>query len=327
MDTKTPAFLSRLKKWLDSIYIPFLGISLWRMFAVYGHGIFQSQIGKQAAAISWSFFLSLFPFVLFLLSLLPYLPHYEKLQFYFFEILMPNILPGRILGDVTSYIQNDIMPNMKTVSNFSILLALFFGTNGAFALISGFNDKVDLKVGFIKQYILAFVLTLFFSVVIVASIFGIYYSEIVTKLFTPHYDISWVIENLTALIGFVSFPLFYLLLLSLFYWLGCMKITAWKQAIPGSFFTTALFILLTYGFAIYLKNFARYNVLYGSIGSIIIAMIWVNINIVLILLGNELNLAIKRIRVEKMINDEIKKDFKEIRAQVFQSKSTSERLC
>ena len=65
-------------------------------------------------------------------------------------------------------------------------------------------------------------------------------------------------------------------------------------------------MLLTYFFAIYVKDFARYNVLYGSIGSIILVMVWVNINIILILLGNELNIAIKKVRVDKMIGDEMK---------------------
>ena len=64
-------------------------------------------------------------------------------------------------------------------------------------------------------------------------------------------------------------------------------------------------MLLTYFFAIYVKDFSKYNVLYGSIGSIILVMVWVNVNIILILLGNELNIAIKKVRVEKMISDEM----------------------
>ena len=64
-------------------------------------------------------------------------------------------------------------------------------------------------------------------------------------------------------------------------------------------------MLLTYFFAIYVTNFARYNVLYGSIGTIILVMVWVNVNIILILLGNELNIAIKKVRVEKMIAEEM----------------------
>lgn len=306
MGIKTPKFFLKIKNFLDGIHIPFLGISLWKMFEIYGHGIFKIQLGKQAASISWAFFLSLFPFILFLLSLLPYLPHYENLQFYIFEVLMHNVFPAHMQKDVSSYIQNSIIPNMKGISNWTLVLALVFATNGTQSLINGFNVNIDLKRGAFKEYLIALFITLAFAMLIICTLFGVYYSEVVLKLFTPNYNISWFVDNLSKIIGFISFPLLYFGLLSLFYWVGCLKITAWKQSIPGAIFTTILFVVLTYFFAIYVKNFAQYNVLYGSIGSIILLMVWVNINIILILLGNELNIAIKKVRVEKMIADEMK---------------------
>ena len=305
MGIKTPKFLLDIRRLLSRIHIPFLGISLWEMFKIYGQGIFRMQIGRMAASISWSFFLSLFPFLLFLLSLLPYLPHYDKLQFYVFEVLMSNIMPSHIQGDVTSYIRDYIIPNTGGLNKLTIVFALIFATNGTHSLINGFNLNTDLQRGTIKEYLVAFAITLSFIVLIVLSLLGIYYSEIVLKLFTPEYNISWFVNNLSKIIGYISFPLFYFLLLSLLYWVGCLKITSWKQAIPGALLSTALFMLLTYLFAIYVSNFARYNVLYGSIGTILLVMVWVNINIILVLLGNELNIAIKTVRVEKMIADEV----------------------
>lgn len=306
MAFKTPRFILKIHEFLDEIHIPFLGISLWKMFEIYGQGVFKMQIGRMAASISWSFFLSLFPFILFLLSLLPYLPHYDKLQFYIFEVLMSNVFPSHIQKDVTNYIQKFIIPNMKNISNLTIVFALVFATNGTHSLINGFNLNTDLKRGVVKEYLVAFAITVCFIILIVASLLGVYYSEVVLKLFTPQMNISWFVDNMTKIISFFSFPIFYFILLSLFYWVGCLKITTWKQAIPGAVFTTVLFMLLTYFFAIYVKDFARYNVLYGSIGSIILVMVWVNVNIILILLGNELNIAIKKVRVEKMIADEMK---------------------
>jgi membrane protein len=306
MGIKTPQFLCKIKEFLDSIHIPFLGISLWKMFEIYGQGIFKMQIGRIAASISWSFFLSLFPFLLFLLSLLPYLPHYDKLQFYIFEVLMHNIFPSHIQSDVTGYIKDFIIPNMKNISNLTIVFAMFFAVNGTHSLINGFNINTNLKRGAVKEYLVAFVITIAFIVLIITSLLGVYYSEVVLKLFTPQINISWFVDNMSKIIGFISFPIFYFILLALFYWVGCLKITTFKQAVPGAILTTVLFVLLTYFFAIYVKDFARYNVLYGSIGSIILVMVWVNINIILILLGNELNIAIKKVRVDKMIGDEMK---------------------
>ncbi|OJV47801.1 MAG: hypothetical protein BGO40_05810 [Chryseobacterium sp. 39-10] len=275
------------------------------MFEIYGQGVFKMQIGRSAASISWSFFLSLFPFILFLLSLLPYLPHYDKLQFYIFEVLMPNVFPAHIQKDVSNYITNFIIPNMKNISNLTIVFAMIFATNGTHSLINGFNINTNLQRGAVKEYMVAFFITMAFVLLIIASLLGVYYSEVVLKLFTPQINISWLVDNMSRLIGFVSFPLFYFILLTLFYWVGCLKITSFKQAVPGAIFTTILFVLLTYFFAIYVRDFARYNLLYGSIGSFILVMVWVNINIILILLGNELNIAIKKVRVEKMMADEI----------------------
>ncbi|MFB9119807.1 YihY/virulence factor BrkB family protein [Bergeyella porcorum] len=311
MAVKLPKFILKIQRrifeFLDGIHIPFLGISLYKMFEIYIEGIFKDKIGRKAAAISWNFVFSLFPFILFILSVLPFLPHYEKLQSYIFDVLIHNAFPGRIESDVIFYIQEHIIPNTSSIGNITIILALVFATNGTFALIDGFNENSDVKHNDVKEFIVAFFITIGFISVILLSIFGIYYSEVVLKLFTPSYDISWFVKNLSKIIGFISFPLFYFILLSLFYWLGTVKLTRFRQAIPGATFTTVLFVITTYFFAIYARDFARYNVLYGSIGTMILLMVWVNVNVYLLLFGNELNLAIRRVRLEKLLAEQKRK--------------------
>lgn len=305
MAKKIQRFFSRIQNFFDGIHIPVLGISLWKMLSIYLDAIFKNPLGRQAASISWSFFLSLFPMILFFLSVLPFMPHYDKLQFYIFEVLMPKVFPSHMQSDVTGYIQSSLIPNMKSISNFTILLSFIFATNGCFSLINGFNRNTEVQRTFVKEYLLAMLITICFLSFVCLSIFGIYYSEVVLKLFTPAYDISWFTKNLTKIIGFISFPLFYFILLTLFYWIGCIKITRLREAFPGAVLTTVLFIILTYFFAIYVANIARYNVLYGSIGSIILVMVWVNVNVFLVLMGNELNLAIKKVKLEKLIREEM----------------------
>ena len=305
MAKKIQRFFSRIQNFFDGIHIPVLGISLCKMLSIYLDAIFKNPLGRQAASISWSFFLSLFPMILFFLSVLPFMPHYDKLQFYIFEVLMPKVFPSHMQSDVTGYIQSSLIPNMKSISNFTILLSFIFATNGCFSLINGFNRNTELQRTFVKEYLLAMLITICFLSFVCLSIFGIYYSEVVLKLFTPAYDISWFTKNLTKIIGFISFPLFYFILLTLFYWIGCIKITRLREAFPGAVLTTVLFVILTYFFAIYVANIARYNVLYGSIGSIILVMVWVNVNVFLVLMGNELNLAIKKVKLEKLIREEM----------------------
>ncbi|PKF73453.1 YihY/virulence factor BrkB family protein [Chryseobacterium sp. PMSZPI] len=316
MSVKVPKFILKIQEFFDSIHIPVLGISLWQMFQIYISGIFKGKIGRKAAAISWSFTMSLFPFILFLLSVLPYMPHYAKLQFYIFEVLMHNVFPSNMEGDIRGYIEANIVPNMKGISNLTIVLALLFATNGTFSLINGFNENSDEKLSDVKEFILSFFITIGFITIVFLALFGVYYAEVVIKPFTPSYDISWLVNNLSRIIGFVSFPLFYFILLTLFYWLGTVKITRFRQAVPGAVLTTILFVLTTYIFAIYVKDIARYNVLYGSIGSMILLMVWVNINVYLLLFGNELNMAIRKLRIEKLLSDEIQKETLQYHGQV-----------
>lgn len=316
MNIKVPRFILKIQEFFDGIHIPVLGISLWQMFQIYISGIFKGNIGRKAAAISWSFTISLFPFLLFLLSVLPYMPHYDKLQFYIFEVLMHNVFPSNMEGDVRGYIETNIIPNMKGISNLTIILALVFATNGTFSLINGFNENSDEKLTDVKEFILSFFITIGFITIVFLALFGVYYVEVVMKLFTPAYDISWLVNNLSKIIGFVSFPLFYFILLTLFYWLGTVKIARFRQAVPGAILTTVLFVLTTFIFAIYVKDIARYNVLYGSIGSMILLMVWVNVNVYLLLFGNELNMALRKLRIEKLLSDEIKREALHYHSQV-----------
>ncbi len=308
MGIKLPKFILKIQEFFDNIHIPVLGISLWQMFEIYIRGIFKGRLGRKAAAISWSFTISLFPFILFLLSVLPYMPHYDKLQFYIFEVLIHNVFPAKMENDVRGYIEGNIVPNMKGISNLTIILALVFATNGTFSLINGFNENTDEKMSDVKEFILSFFITIGFITIVFLALFGVYYSEVVLKLFTPVYDISWLVNNLSKIIGFVSFPVFYFILLTLFYWLGTVRIARFRQAIPGAILTTVLFVVTTYFFALYVKNIARYNVLYGSIGSMILLMVWVNVNVWLLLFGNELNMALRKLRIEKLLSDELKRE-------------------
>ncbi|RKS97893.1 YihY/virulence factor BrkB family protein [Chryseobacterium defluvii] len=316
MGIKVPKFILKIQDFFDDIHIPVLGISLWQMFQIYISGIFKGQIGRKAAAISWSFTISLFPFLLFLLSVLPYMPHYDKLQFYIFEVLIHNVFPSNMETDVRDYIEKSIVPNMRGISNLTIILALVFATNGTFSLINGFNENTDEKLSDVKEFILSFFITIGFISIVFLALFGVYYVEVVMKLFTPAYDISWLVNNLSKIIGFVSFPVFYFILLALFYWLGTVRITRFRQAVPGAILTTILFVLTTYIFAIYVKDIARYNVLYGSIGSMILLMVWVNVNVYLLLFGSELNMAIRKLRIEKLLSDELKKEASHFHGEV-----------
>src|SRR5512140_1954467 len=86
--------------------------------------------------------------------------------------------------------------------------------------------------------------------------------------------------------------------ISLLYWLAPAKRSDFRFISPGSIFATCLFILTSLGFSAYVNHFGQYNKLYGSIGTMIIIMIWLYLNSIALLIGFELNVSIKAARAE-----------------------------
>jgi membrane protein len=147
------------------------------MFQIYISGIFKDKKAEKLR-LFLEFHHQSFSFILFLLSVLPYMPHYDKLQFYIFEVLLHNVFPSNIEGDVRNYIETSIIPNMKGISNLTIVFALIFATNGTFSLINGFNENTDEKMSDVKEFILSFFITIGFITIVFLALFGVYYSEL-----------------------------------------------------------------------------------------------------------------------------------------------------
>lgn len=290
---------------------PDLGVSYKKIFVTYITRVSDNKITRIAAGISWNFFTSLFPYILFMLSLLPYAPHYDQLQFYIFNVLLAKVLPGSIQQDVLQYIQENILPNISKLGRLTLFISMIFGTMGTNALINGFNVSSRIERHVVWEFIIAVLITLSFTALLSLSLLGLYYSEVVLRLVEPSYEQNWLSRNLSSIISFVSFPVLYALFLSLFYWIGCLRTTRWIEALPGAVLASVIFVLLTFGFTIYVTNFAKYNVLYGSIGTILLFMVWLNVNINLILLGNEWNVTLKEAYTQKKVSEEIQKLKKE----------------
>jgi membrane protein len=306
MPLKTPKIALKIISLLNQIHLPWLGISVWGLIKLYVSGIFEDEVMKQAASISWSFFLSLFPFLLFILAIFPYVPNYVELQNHLFNDIIPSVFPSHMEADVKKYITQVVLPKLKSVSPFTIVFSLIFGTNGVHSIINGLNLNTSLKRPFVREYLVSLSMTITFIALVILALWGIYQAEVVYKLLGSEEE-SWWLAHLTPIISYVSLPLIYSLLLSVLYWVGSLKIKKYKHSLPGALFTTILFVMTTYGFAIYAGHFANYNVLYGSIGSIILIMVWINLNMFLILLGNQLNLAVINLREKqkhRLENDE-----------------------
>ncbi|KAA1244714.1 YihY/virulence factor BrkB family protein [Aquimarina sp. RZ0] len=273
----------------------FEGLSIYDLIEIYTIGIIKGTFSARASAISWSFFLSLFPFLLFLLNLIPYVP-IDKFDVRFYEFI-DSALPNQS-KQFFEEIYNDISSNPRGgLLSTVFILSLFLMTNGINAVFSGFEYSyhVTLNRNFVKQYIVALGVSIIVACLLLITI-------IVTLYFTYLLDNlgeMGVVDNTIFWLKFGKFGLFvlmiFLVIATLFYF-GTTEGKMNRFLSPGAFMTTILIMITTYLFGIYIDNFSNYNKLYGSIGAMLILMLYIWLNANLLLLGFELNASLIKLR-------------------------------
>lgn len=276
---------------------------LYDVLVFFFRGLFKGVITYRAAAIAFNFFLALIPFILFLFTLIPIVTS-ENYQADLLD-LMDQLIPAEIYMFTENTIVEIISRPSTGLLSLVFLMAIYFATNGIDAIMDGFGQSYhDIDMWpFWKQKLTAFAMMLVFSLLVVVSMTLLGFGKLAISvldqqgIITDQITLFW----LTAL-RWIIIVVFVLLTFSLLYYFGQPKDRGqnkYRFISAGSTLATILFVvggLLLKG---YFANFARYNILYGSLGSIIIIMIWLYYNSIILLIGFELNASIMKSRAEK----------------------------
>ncbi|MEZ4795063.1 MAG: YihY/virulence factor BrkB family protein [Flavobacteriaceae bacterium] len=285
-----------LVKLLQMIKLPgFSGFSLYDLLETYTLGIIKGTFSSRASAIAYSFFMAIFPFLLFVLNLIPYI----RIQNFQARFLMfiDNLLPPQTHDFFYPVIADIAMNPRSSLLSVTFFLTLFLTANGVNAIFSAFEYSfhVTINRGFFKQYLVALAVAIFLAVVIIVTVGAILYGEYLIKVLkTDAYidnDIFWV-----NVLQFAFFALMLYLVVATLYHYGVKEGRETSFFSIGALVTTLLFLLTTYFFGVYINNFAKYNELYGSIGALLIMMFYIWINSNLLLLGFELNVSLQRLK-------------------------------
>lgn len=280
------------------LYLPgFEGVPLYDVLRFLYRQLRTYGFFERAAAISYNFILSIPPALLFIFTLIPNLPFLSKhnIQVQLHSLIF-DIIPSPVYNkEVIKFVDSFIYESRIGLLSFSLLFSLFFASSAMMGLMRSFNKKY---VGFVKRKGIvqrweAIKLTmLLFGLLLVYLLLLISQGALV-KVFIKSSD--W-----RAIFGYTRWTLIILLL---FYVIGFIFRYApavekrWKINSPGTILATSLSILASLGFAIFVDNFGRYNVLYGSIGTIMMVMVLIYINALALLIGFELNVSIKSLKI------------------------------
>lgn len=282
---------------LGKIKLPGLeGLSLYDLLELYIIGIAKGALTARASAIAYSFFMALFPFLLFILIVIPYVP-IDDFQSEFL-VFLESFLPATTTDFFYENIFNNIEGNKEGLISSVFVLSIFLMANGVNALFSGFENSYheQLTRNVIKQYLyaLGIALILSFLLIITVAVLG-YFQIYVLSTFESYID-SRNTDFWANFAQYVFFVIMVYLATAVLYYFGTAEGKTLKFFSIGALFTTVLIMLTSYLFGIYIENFAKYNELYGSIGALLILLfyLWLNANI--LLLGFELNISLKQLR-------------------------------
>ncbi|MDI6051163.1 YihY/virulence factor BrkB family protein [Flavobacterium sp. XS2P24] len=280
---------------LKKIEFPWLqGLSLYDLLELYGLGIVESALTYHASAIAFSFFMALFPFALFILNLIPYIP-IEGFQDDFLLFVKEGVPPNTY--DAIYKIINDILNNSHSgLVSYGFLLSILLMANGLNGILGGFESSrhVLIKRGFIRQYLVALGMSLLLSFLLIVTVATIVVFEVFIQ--------KTILSDQIALIVLGRYAFVILMILgttSILFKFGTKHDKNRAFISIGSVFTTILILLDSYAFGIWVIKFSKYNELYGSIGTLLILMFYIWINCMILLLGFELNATVNKLKAKK----------------------------
>jgi len=273
----------------------FGGLSLFDLIKQYTFGIIEGTFSTRAGSIAFSFFMALFPFLLFLLNLIPYVP-IDDFQIEFLKFIS-EILPSQTT-DFFFPIIEDISANPRGgLLSFVFILTIMLMTNGVNAIFSGFEYSYHITINrnFFKQYIVALFVSVFLALMLLTTVVIVVYSEFAIASLKDESiisnDVFWI-----SMIRYLIFVIMIYMVIAILYYYGVKEGKSIRFFSVGALVTTLLFMATTFFFGVYIENFSNYNELYGSIGALLIMMLYIWINSNLLLLGFELNATLKTMK-------------------------------
>jgi len=269
------------------------GVSRWQFAKDLYYEIGEDQVFNGAAALAYYFFLAIFPAIIFLLSLLPYLPIHNLHQVIIDSIA--QVLPPAAANSLEGAV-NDVLLNKRSgLLSFGAVLTLWAASSGLYAIMQQLNVTYD--VNEMRPYWrvrgLAILLTLFFTVLIATGFTLIVGGGVLETWLTSEIGVGAVL--------LIVFNLFRWLVISgllasgfaITYYFGPDVEQKFKFISPGSFIAVIVMATATVAFRMYVEHFNNYTASYGSIGAVIILMLWLYIVGLVLIVGSEINALIE----------------------------------
>jgi membrane protein len=261
----------------------------------------SDDVFGRAAQLAYYFLLALFPLLLFLVSILGIIagdnPAMREDMFRY----LGTVLPGDAAQLVSSTVNETITKSGGGKISFGILAALWAASNGMGAICNSLNVAYGVKETrpFWKTRLTAVLLTIALAVLIITALVGVLYGHDIAEVIAGKFGLGAAFEWTWKIVQWPIILAFVLLAFGLIYYFAPnVENASWQWVSPGAAMGVGLWLLVSFGFSLYLSYFNSYNATYGSLGAVIILMLWFYLTGAAILIGGEINSEIEHAAAE-----------------------------
>lgn len=248
------------------------------------------NISDYAGTLAYYWFLSIFPGIIFVISVLSFFNIDQKTL----EEQLSDLAPGGSVNTFTEVIFQAIKEPQGGLLSIGAILAIWSASSGVSRLITTANHAYGdfTPRGFIAARGIAFVLTILLGIgmllLVVLNVFG---GPIISYIASFVMPIDMGQKVLLTVLRYAISTVLLIGILSLFYKMAPKRPISIKETIPGAIFAVVVWQLVSVGFGFYVSNFGNYNKTYGSLGSVVVVLLWLYLTGIIILLGSEINAA------------------------------------
>jgi membrane protein len=282
------------------ISLPFFeGVPLYDVALFFWRSIVDGAIATRASAIAFSFFIAFFPFIIFLFTLIPYIP-IDNFQNELL-ILIQDLVPPATYATIEETVENIITQPRGDLLSFGFLAALIFSTNGLAAMMSAFDATIHTihRRSWLSQRITAIYLLIILSVMLTIVIALLTSGQLIIQKLQEKQILHD--QFIVFLLVFGKWLIILALLFftfSFLYFMAPAKRIKWRFISAGGTLSTILSVFAFIGLSVYINRFNQYNKLYGSIGTLLIILLLMYVMSMILLIGFELNASIHQARNE-----------------------------
>jgi membrane protein len=302
-------FAANVSFWAKRITLPFLdGVPLYTVAIIFWRSIVNGAITTRASAIAYSFFLALFPAIIFLFTLIPYIPIPDFQN----ELFLPESTFETIEGTVSDIIKR---PRGGLLS-LGFLMAVIFATNGISSIMAAFDATVHSinRRTWIGQWYISAVLLAILLTLLALAISLVTGGQALLNNLVEHFQMfDRFTYHLLSVIKWIIIVALFFFAYAFLYYMAPAKKTKWRFISAGGSLATFLSIVALFGFTYYINHFSQYNKLYGSIGTLLIILLLIYIMALIMLIGFEVNASIYQAHKEHSENDSL---FTRLRKQI-----------